>query len=429
MAEMWGIAGGARNFIQDRMQLQRLALDAQEAQNVERHRQAQRVATNTELQQRERRLVLEEDAAARAERVREEMSKPGEDEDLSTPIGQIQAFRQRAARLLALGEVEEAAKLSNTAAQTLVRFENAARAEAERERSEFALVSDQTRRLQEALTGVRSQEDFDRARLSLAAMPEMAENLNHPLLQRYDPQLIGRFVQNAPAWVKQQELSLRERQLRSADALRQARIAYMNAQADISKRQVAVSEAREARLEKAGAVSAGGGGSRGGSVPPAAKPPTTAARTEVQIFLKSNDLLSSDPGMRNLQISSITEDAMTLVQRNRGIASYSEAVQMAVENAKARGELVQEKNALGRPRGMFKQQAGSVARPINITPGRKVDYKENMHYRDPAGNVVRYQDGKFIPVYSANPRQVVQPQMPSANNPLLDMDEDEEGEE
>jgi hypothetical protein len=422
MAEMWGIAGGARNFIQDQMELDRLALQRQEAQNLERHREAQRVATNTELFQRERKLVMEEDAAEEARALRRDMATPGEGEGMATPAGQIRALRERANRLMQRGYVEDAAKLLNTSAQTLVRLENAAKAESETAQNEFTRIGEQTRRLQEALTGVKSPADFDAAKLALAAMPEMAELLQHPMLQKYDPQLISRFVQNAPAWVKEQELNLRERTLRSANALRQARIEFMGFQRGIQERQTAVAEQREARLAKAGAGGAGGGGS---AQQPAAKVPTENARLEVSKFLRGQKLLESDAGARALQISSITEDAQTLVQRNRGIASFAEAVQIAVENAKARGELSEEKSRFG-SNWRFKQSAGSVARPINVKPGMQIRLEDNKHYRDEKGNVALYRGGQWIPVYSANARQVVQP--PSVNNPLLDED-DEEGEE
>ncbi len=429
MAEMWGIAGGIRNYRQDLRQLQALALQQQEAQNLERHREAQRIATNTELEQRERKLLLEEESLGRQRQTEEVMAQPGEGEDLTTPAGQIKAMRERANRFMALGRTEEASKLLNTSAQTLVRLENAANAESQARDREFKLQSEQTRRLQEALTGVRSQADFDRAKLAIAAMPEMEGVLDHPLLQRYDPSTLSRFVQNAPAWVKQRELQLREESQRSTKLLRDARIAYMSFQRGVQDRQVRVAEAREERLAKAGAAPAGGGSGGGaGGVPAAAKPASENARREVLTYLKAQNLLAPDAGMRNLQISSLTEDALTLAQRNRGISSFAEALQYAVENAKQRGELVEE-TSRGRKRFNFNRQEGSAARPINITAeSRNVQYVEGKHYRDPQGNVVRFEKGSFKPVYTASPRNSPQPSMPTANNPLLE-DDEEEGDE
>lgn len=429
MAEMWGIAGGLRNFAQDQLQLQKFALERQEAQNMALHREAQRIATNTELAQRERKLRMEEDREAEKKFVAELMATPGEGEDLTTPAGEIRAFRERGNRFLALGMVEDATKLSNTAAQILVRLQNAANAESQIAEREFQQQARQTSMLREMLTGVKSREDFDRAKLAIAAMPEMGDFLEHEMLKSYNPELIQRFVQNSPAWVKQRELELREQNQRSSKALRDARITYLGFQRDIQERQVKVNEDREARLAKAGATTAGGGeggsGAGGGKAPTpaAAKLPSDKARLEVMNYLKEQKLLANDSGMRNLQVSLLTEDAMTLVQRNRQIASFGEAVQIAIANAQQRGELTQEDPFMGKPRGVFKQQLGSVSRPVNVTANSKIDYKEGQHYRDPAGNVVRYEGGRFVPVYSADVRRSPQPAMPPANNPLLNDDD------
>jgi hypothetical protein len=425
MAEMWGLAGGIRNFNQDQMQLQKLALDQQEAKNLEVHRRELRSQASAEMMLRERKLSAEEAAAKAAEDKRALLAQPGEGEDLSTPTGMIKAFRERSTRLLALGDVDEAAKLSNVAAQTLGRLEAAANSESLQRTRDFELAEKKTRRMQELLTGVRSQADLDRARLVMMNDETLVEEAMHPSLQKFDPKTISAMLAGSPALMERLKLQRQQADDASKKALRDARIAYMGEQKKINERQIEVAEAREARLEKAGVAGTGAGG--GGPAPTAAKPASPTMRTDVLEALKSKGLASTDAGMRRLQITSLAEDAYTLAQNNRAIRSFPEAIEMAIAGAQQRGELSAATGILGKPYGMFKQQPGSPARPINVKQGDKIEFKEGNHYRDPKGTVVRFENGAFIPVFSANPKERVQPTTPIVpNNPLLDDEEDDE---
>ncbi len=417
MAEMWGIAGGHRNFIHDQMKMAELALNERQLNENVSYRRDALALQQREFEAQQKKLA---DAAAGEAETRELLAQAAAGFNTEEAAGRIGAYNAGAAALLSRGRADEAVKLSNTAAQELQRLESAAAAASRQRKQDFDLEMAKTAKLEELFTGVKSQADFDRVRLLAAQMPELADELDSPLFKQYDPKLVQSFVAGTKPYMERRKLEMQQEEDRSQKALRDARIADMDARRDYQERVLAFRKEREGSDAKAGKISPARGATKGDLA-------TTQTLLKQKGFLLPDEELDA-----GVQVRSITDDAITLMRLNPGIRSQTEAIEIAIEDAKRRGEIIPAQPVrfgIDKP-ARFDRKEGSIARPLDI-PSDPRKIQPNFNYRHPNGGVARWDGSKWIPVTAppGSPGIAQTSRVDAAANPFRDLDDDDEGEE
>lgn len=414
MSELWGMTSGFRTYQQDQMALQRLALEKQQLEDTRKYREGVLEQQRVEQEAKDREAAAKKQAEDEQRRI---LSEAASGFDLNQTAGRLAAYNAGAAALASRGMFTQATAISNTAAQELQRLEAAENSNAARAKAEYELEAQKVGKLQELFSSVDSPEAFNRAKLLASQIPELADTLDDDLFKAYDPQMIQTFVQSAPSYLQQRRLKMEEGEAASRKRLRDARIDDMGARRRHSEAVLEYRKSRDEAAEKAGAVA----------------PSRTAGKNELGLVrdtLKQKGYLLSeealDPG---LQTRSIAEEAMTLVQRNRGV-SWAQAVEQAIEDAERRGELVKgEKNRfLPDDKPKFNRREGSIARPLDIPTDPKVPLKKDFNYRHPNGGIARWTGTTWVPVAAPPGRAPVVEtgRAAAAQNPLRDVDFDDE---
>ena len=256
------------------------------------------------------------------------------------------------------------------------------------------------RLMQEALAPVRSRADYDAARLMLKGNKLTADE---ELPEVYDPRGVQAFVAGSPAAIAKREADIKAADLARKQADSVVTRALNRARKDATERRVAVTEAREERLAKAGAAGTG---------EKAVDMPRNSEVEAVRGIFKSLKI-KLDDDTASTAAQEFAEQARILWKRNPGL-SAGEARTKVVQEALARGEL----EADTWTDTTYKPKPGSVSRPVDAPQDAKA-YREGLYYRAPDGRIAQFKQGRLVLMTPAA-------RVPQAQNPLADDEEDEE---